>query len=328
MRRRAARASAALGSDAAEAATRPGRETDRRRTGAARTALALASLALLAAAPRASADEPAPGAPELQRPAGEPELRGRAELRAGVVLFDYLETLDGESLDREHGVIPALSGELEVGGRRAFGRLSGRLAGGTVDYHGQVQAPTAPAIDGVWASGQSDAQLLEARLEGGAWVDPARRLAVFAGVGARQWQRTIHDTVATGRDGLLYQIQGLSETYGWWDLDLGARYAIVETEGDGWDVEAALVQTVSPGIQVSYAGSNLSLDLGARLGWRASTSWRHRFAPSWFAVAGLWGEGYRFGASAAKDVGGGQAILEPDSRTFRLGLELGVGARF
>ncbi len=289
-----------------------GREVAR----AARAARAIAALALVVAASPAAAQE-------------EP-VRGRAELRAGVVLFDYLETFEGHSLDREHGVVPALAGDLEGGWGRAFGRLSFRLARGTVDYSGEVQDTQTPgsAIDGVWAHGQSDATLLEAHLQGGALVDPARRLAVFAGAGVRQWQRSIHDTVATGRDGLLYQVSGIDETYGWWELELGARYAILAGPRDAWDVEAALVQTVAPQIQVDYLGSSVSLDLGARLGWRAGTTFRHQFAPPWFLVAGLWGEGYRFGASAPKAVPGGLQILEPDSRTLRFGLEVGVGATF
>jgi hypothetical protein len=262
-------------------------------------------------------------------PRTERDLWGQTELRAGAVLFDYLETLDGHSLDREHGFVPSIAGEVEVGWRRAFGRLSLRLARGTVDYSGEVQDPTpGSAIDGVWAHGQSDATQLEGHLQGGALVDPAGRLALFAGVGLRQWQRSIQNTIATGRDGLLYQISGIDETYGWWELELGARYAILASAPEEWEVEAALVQTVAPQIRVNYLGTSYTLDLGARLGWRAGTTFRYVFGPPWFVVAGLWGEGYRFGASAPQPVGGGQAILEPDSRTFRFGLEAGVGARF
>jgi len=262
----------------------------------------------------------------MSRPArAERDLWGHAELRAGVVLLDYLETLDGQSLDREQGVVPALAAEVEAGWRRAFGRLALRFAGGSVDYSGQVQDPNDPgsAIAGVWAHGQSIATQLEAHLQGGALVDPAHRVGVFAGAGLRQWQRSIQSTTVNG-----YPVAGLNETYGWWELELGARVAILADARDDWEVEAAAVQTVAPRIQVSYQGSNLTLDLGARLGWRAGTTFRHEFAPPLFVVAGLWGEGYRFGASAPKPVGGGLEILEPDSRTFRFGLELGVGARF
>ena len=272
-------------------------------------ARALAALLLLCAARSAAAED---------------AVRLRGELRVGFASFDYVESYQGRTLDREQGVLPVLALETEVRWRRAFARLGFRLASGSVDYGGEVLAPMDAALDGVWANGESDALQLEGRLEAGAFVDPDRRLSLFAGLGVRRWRRAIQDTVAVSRDGSAVAIQGYTEAYGWGELEAGARYAVVQRGDDGWDVEARVVRTIAPSIDVAYLGSPVSLELGARLGWRAGTTYRHAFTPGWFVVAGLWGEGYAFGASGVDPV---HVILEPDSRTLRFGLELGVGGR-
>jgi hypothetical protein len=274
-------------------------------------ALAASVLALALAVPAARADD-------------DDAVRLRGELRLGVATFDYAETYAGRTLDREQGVLPAIAAEGEVRWRRPFARLAFRLASGTVGYGGEVQAPSEPALDRVWARASTDALQVEGRLEVGALVDPDRRLALLAGLGVRRWRRTIHDTVAVSRDGIAYSVQGYSETYGWGELEAGARYAILDRVASTWDVEARIVRTLAPRLDVDFPGSPVTLELGAQLGWRAATTFRHALAPRWFFVASLWGEGYGFGASAVDPVLG---ILEPDSRTLRFGLELGVGAR-
>jgi hypothetical protein len=247
----------------------------------------------------------------------------RGELRLGFATFDYAESFQGRTLDTERGVLPALAGEGELRAFGAFVRAGFRVASGSVSYGGEVQAPTEPALDGVWATGTSDARQLEGRVELGAPVDPDRRLAILAGAGLRRWHRTIRDTTAVARDGNPAFISGYSETYGWGELELGARYAILDRGPDAWDVDARLVRTIAPWISVDYFGSTVSLGLAPRLGWRAATSWRHRLAPGWFVVVTGFAEAYAFGASGTDAA---NQILEPDSRTRRFGLELGVGA--
>jgi hypothetical protein len=288
---------------------------------AAPAARALAALVLLATAPLAAGEEgrTTAGTGDAQSP--EEGLRGRVDLRAGVVSFDYAETYQGRLLDHEQGFLPAIDAEAEVRWRWAFGRLALRLAGGSLDYGGEAQS-SSPAVDGVWYHTTSDATQLEGRVELGGHVDARGRVALFLGVGARSWRRTIHDGMAVGRDGISYLIQGYAETYHWGELEAGARYVLLDRREDVWDVDARLVQTFSPGLDVDFLGSPISLALGARLGWRAATTFRHALAPQAFGVATLWGEGYGFGASAVDPV---HNVLEPDSRTYRFGLEVGVG---
>jgi hypothetical protein len=262
------------------------------------------------------------GVAQAQAPERDEGPLVRGELRLGFATFDYAETYQGRTLDTERGVLPAVSGEGELRAGGAFVRGGFRVASGSVSYGGEVQAPTDPSLDGVWAIGHSDAQQLEGRVEAGALVDPDRRLAMLVGLGLRRWHRTIHDTTALSRDGLAFAVKGYSEDYAWGELELGARYAILNRGRDGWDVEARLVRTISPMISVDYFGSTVSLGLEPRLGWRAATSWRRVLSPGWFVVVTGFGEGYAFGASGTDAATG---ILEPDSRTFRFGLEVGVG---
>jgi hypothetical protein len=179
-------------------------------------------------------------------------------------------------------------------------------------------------VDGVWYHTTSDATQLEGRLEVGGNVDPARRAALFVGVGARRWRRVIHDGSAVGRDGLVYAIQGYAETYRWGEVEAGARYAVLDRRTDVWDVELRAVQTFAPTLDVDYLGAPVSLALGPRLGWRAATTLRHVFAPGSYGVVSLWAEGYRFGASSVDPA---YNILEPDSESYRVALEVGFGFR-
>ena len=273
-----------------------------------RRARVLAALVLCAVASRGGAQE------------GRP--RGRLEARLGVQYFDYAETYQGTTLDTEQGFLPALSVEGELRGDIAYGRLALRLGRGTVDYRGLAQAsPPDPTVDGLTAVSTSDAQLLSAQLEAGAAVDPGRRLQLFLGLGARRWNRDIHDTVVVSRTGVPTPLHGPSEVYSWFLLDVGARYAILETPRDGWDVEASLLRTLAPRIEVGFQGSTVSLDLGAQFGWRVGSTYRRALRKDLSFTAGAWAEGYAFGASAVDPTFG---ILEPDSRTVTVGVDVGV----
>ena len=248
--------------------------------------------------------------------------RGRIELRLGAQVFDYAETYQGATLDTEQGVLPALSAEGELRGEIGYGRLSLRLASGTVDYSGHVQtSPPDPTLDGLDVKSTTGTLLLSARLEGGALVDAERRWAVFAGLAARKWNRDIHDTTVVSRTGVLTAISGISEVYTWLVLDAGTRYVLVRHPEGTWDLEAAVLYTTRASIDVSLMGSSVSLSLGPRFGWRVASTYRHALRSDLFLTAGLWAEGYAFGQSAVNTTFG---ILEPDSRTLGVGLDVGI----
>ena len=292
----------------------------RRRTGA-HTALAVAVGALL-------------GAPGTARAVPE----GHAEVRLGLQRFDYAEyDRGGVFLDGEKGFVPALSGALEVRFDRAFAGAAVRLAHGSVDYDGHTQGSGDPNVDGLPLRTTTDATFVSGALEGGLLVGPRRTVALLVAAGARRWSRDIQATTVSSRAGQPTEVVGLSEIYAWYELAAGVRWTFLERPGTSWDVEARVTRTVSAEISVDLAGpfgvdQTARMGLGARIGGRVGSSFRQDLQPGTFLVVGLWAEEYAFGASepfVLVDAGGiTRAISEPRSRTYDLGLDLGIGGRF
>lgn len=263
---------------------------------------------------------------------------GRAELRLGLLRFGYAEHGDpGPALDREAGLVPAVSGELELRGSRLFGRAAARLAQGHVTYDGRTQSLGDPALDGLPIRSKTDVTFVSGRLEGGAFVDAGRRLGLFAGAGARRWTRDIRDAALLARDGTPVTVAGLSEIYSWYELEAGVRWTFLSRPRTSWDLEVRGVRTIGPEISVDLArgfgiDETARMRLGARTGWRAGTAFRQDVEPGVFLVIALFAEGYAFGASGLHvfhDADGvARAISEPRSETLTGGLEVGVGGRY
>lgn len=286
-----------------------------RRTGLA--ALAAAAVATWAAPARA-----------------EPGTDGRFEVRAGLLRFDYEERDRNAFLDGEEGFVPQLTVEGEVRVDRFFGRAMFRLAKGSVDYTGSVQSTDA-SLDGLPVQATSDATLLQGELQAGGFLDEGRRLALFGAFGARQWTRDIQGTTVTSRTNVPTQISGLSEVYTWYELQAGARWIFLERAGTGWDVDVRLVRTFAANISVDlspFGGpSSVEMGLGSRTGWRVGSTFRQDLEGTLFLAATVWAEGYAFGRSDVHTVTaplGAGGILEPDSSTVNVALELGIGGRF
>lgn len=292
-----------------------------RTTGAHTALLAVAAVAL------AGAPGPARAVPD-----------GRAEVRLGVQRFDYAEYGGaGELLDKETGFVPALSGALELRFDRLLAGASVRLAHGSVDYDGHTQGSGDPNFDGLPLRTTTDTTFISGALEGGVLVDPARRVALLVAVGGRRWTRDIRGATVVSRTGQPAEVVALSEIYAWYELGAGVRVLVLDRPGTSWDVEARLTRTAAAEISVDLAGpfgvdQTATMGLGARTGGRIGSTFRHDLQPGTFVVAGLWAERYAFGASGPFVFvdGGGvtRAISEPRSRTYGLGLDLGIGGRF
>ena len=282
----------------------------RRRAGAGWRVAAAAAVAIAFAAPARAAES----------------SNGFGEVRLGLMHFDYAEYENGMFLDGEKGWIPSVTGELELHRDRLFGRVMLRYASGSVDYNGQTQSGTPLQT-------QSDATFLQGEVQVGGFVDPAKRLALFGGLGARRWTRAIQDTA---------QASGYTEVYSWGELQAGLRWTFLQKPGDSWDVDARLVRTFNAGISIDLTKfgiqpGNPSLDLGAETGWRIGSTFRHDLGASRLVLAvSAWAEGYAFGRSediqiydpSAPPGLQNQLLHEPDSKTTNLGLEVGIGGRF
>lgn len=280
----------------------------------AATVAALAAAALAAWAAPARAEQP----------------RGQLEVRVGLMRFDYEERdpLTNAFLDGEEGFVPALTVEGDLRVERFFGRAMVRLAKGSVDYDGHVQSSSAN-FDGLPLRTTTDASFLQGELQLGGFVDERERVALFVALGARRWGRDIQGATATGRDGSPAAIAGLTETYTWYELQLGTRWTFLELPSTSWDVEWRLVRTAAAEISIDlspFGGpSSVTLGLGSRTGWRLGSTVRHDVSGNLFLAATLWAEGYSFGQS---DLNTTYGILEPDSSTVNAGLEVGFGGRF
>ncbi|MCU7923289.1 MAG: outer membrane beta-barrel protein, partial [Candidatus Thiodiazotropha sp. (ex Dulcina madagascariensis)] len=130
---------------------------------------------------------------------------GSAWLGLTALAFDYEEFGDqGDSLDREQGLLPGLVAGADIEHERWFVGASLSWSSGDADY-------TSPAVDT-----RTDEDILNLELMAGtrlfAWEE--QRLSLIAGVGYRKWRRNIRSTA---------QAYGLDETYRWGYGLLGLR---------------------------------------------------------------------------------------------------------
>ena len=225
----------------------------------------------------------------------------------------------GDTLDTEDGWIPSFG--VRARGRvwRLVGELSGRLARGDLTYEGLVQSLG-------WVRSTSGARYLDGAAQVGAVVDPWGRLTLLVGATARRWDRDIHaSTLASG--GSTTPVRGLSEVYSWYELEAAARATLVATPRLAWLAEVRVLRTVSPYLSVDWNGTDIGLSLGPRTGWGAETELQLTLRPGLFVSAGAAIERLGFGASGL--VPAGRAwINEPESETWNVRVDVGVGARF
>jgi hypothetical protein len=225
----------------------------------------------------------------------------------------------GDTLDTEDGWIPSLGVRVRGRAWRLVGELSGRLARGDLAYEGLV-----PSLG--WVRSTSASRFLEGALRAGVVVDPWGRVALLAGAAARRWDRDIRGTtIASG--GITTPVRGLSEVYAWYELDAAARATLVETPRLAWLAEVRVLRTASPHLTVDWSGTDVGLSLGSRTGWGGETELQVTLRPGLFLTAGAAIERLGFGASGLVPAGR-TWINEPDSETWNVRLDLGIGARF
>jgi hypothetical protein len=256
---------------------------------------------------------------------GPGPLAGSVELGGGAVHFDYAERgRSGVFLDGEQGWVPGLELRAELAPGRLFVVASGRLAKGSVAYDGRTQS-SVPANDDLPVTTTTRTDFARVELQGGGWLDPGRRLGIYAGAAARRWSRDIRPTTVVSRSGATIRVGGLDELYLWGELQAGVRLAAVEAGRVRLELDGRLLQVVGPRLAVDWAGERVALKLGALPGWRLGAALRIEVATPWFVVLEGSAEGYRFGAS---DVDPASGIMEPASETTNVELGARLGARF
>lgn len=256
--------------------------------------------------------------------AAEP-LRGSVEAGFGIAWSGYDERgPTGRVLDRETGFLPSASLAAELEHSLGFAGLAASARMGDLRYEGRTQSPNA-AFDDLPVATTSRARVLGADLRMGAFVDPDRRLAPYAGVGWRSWKREILSTAVVSRTGSTAVVPELDEAYSWLELQLGARCTLARSARTEWRLDARVLRVVGGRVVVSRPGGDVALDLGDRTGGRLALAVRVAVAPRWHVVVEGHGALWSFGASPVDAVA---LLYEPDSESRTVGIEVRAGATF
>ncbi len=234
--------------------------------------------------------------------------------------FSYEEFKeDGDQLNKEDGWIPGLKGEI----KHAFGywRASGLFSyfAGNANYDGQTQGGEPFETD-------TDEKLLRAglRLERNIHTNIFPEFAIYSGFSYCRWQRDIK-----GSDG----VNGLFETYKWWETALGLVIPIESAPNREWHFEISFFYTVDPSLEVELPGfEDPTLDLGERFGlrFRAQHTWWTRTGIGY--TLGVFAEGWNFGRSEDEPLLQNGVVVgtvhEPRSESRHWGFTLSVSQRF
>ncbi len=256
--------------------------------------------------------------------AAEPAL-GSIEGGFALVWLDYAERdPTGRVLDRESGLLPTATVAVELHASRWFARLSASAGAGDLRYDGRTQSLNA-AFDDLPVESTSGARFPAVELRAGAFVDPERRLALYAGSAYRAWEREIAPTTVVSRSGSTAQVPELDEHYSWFELQGGVRCTFVRTALTDWQLDARLTRVIGGRVVVDNASGDVMLHPGDRFGGRLALAVRVAVAPRWYLlVEGHWAL-WRFGASP---VDASSLLYEPESESRTAGLEARAVATF
>ncbi len=219
---------------------------------------------------------------------GEPDRAIAASLGVGLLQFEF-EEFDAQDrrLVKESGWLPGLEGRFKVTGQRATLSIDLGYYSGDVDYDGQTSA-------GVPIDSTTDADILDIALEA-AYQLPLGlppRVYFYAGGGYRRWDRNIQSVGA---------VAGLDETYQWWRAETGVKLQLARGP-HAWDLEAGLLRTLSPQVEVDFGATfdTVTLDLGERWGWRTAAGWSHQVAPQLTAGVNVFYASWDLGQSGVE----------------------------
>lgn len=258
---------------------------------------------------------------------GEAPLADRrvlVEVGGRAVAVDYAEHgANGVFLDGETGIVPALTGAVEVRVGPASLRASLAVGGASLRYAGHAQSGSAQ-LNGLPITSTSAAHRVDADAELTVVIPYARGLAVVTAAGRRRWDRRIHGTTVVSRAGATVAVGGLSERYAWDVVGAGIRAPLASTDRLTWDAEARITRTVGPAVTVATGSGDVRLPLGARWGYAAGSTLRAALGPGVVARLGFRLERWDFGASDLDRSG----WWEPRSTTSTATYELGAGVSF
>ncbi len=277
--------------------------------GAGCTLLRAAAVAALLAAPALAA----------------PAVRGSVEGGFSLARLDYVERGPTDSvLDRESGLLPAATLALELHPSRWSARVSASAGAGDLRYAGRTQSPDV-SFDDLPVETTSGARVLALELQGGAFVDPGRRLALYAGAAYRAWQRRIASTTVVSRSGSVARVPELDEEYSWFELLGGVRCTLSRTWLGDWLLDARLSRVIGGRVVVDLPAEDATLHPGDRFGGRLASAFRFSLASGWSLLVEAHWARWRLGASP---VDPRSLLYEPESESRTVGLDTRLVAKF
>ncbi len=234
---------------------------------------------------------------------------------------NYSETYNGATLDGESGSIPGLGVTARATGRRgAYGQIGMRYFSGNDTYTGQLQNGT-PAV------GLTGNRILVLEARMGQVFPAARDLTVlpFTEFGFRTWRRDLggqEPYTETYRNAWLGT--GVSELYApaW----AGASRPLVVS------ASASASETFDASMATSglsaYGTPDESFGLGHKFRYSLALAADYAMTRRLYLRFGVRYEQFGYGASAPVPIGGGYAMLEPNSTTRETTLHAGIVGSF
>lgn len=248
---------------------------------------------------------------------GTPAFAGVEEwyLYPSFQYFTWEEFSGGRRLLKEDGPQFGVGGgvRFDLYRKSLLLKVNGEMFGGEVDYDGQTQSGQPVKTDVIYFGTKLESDI--------GWRIPlaAGSVEPFAGLGYRWWLRSIQDSTAFQPDGTPFPVGGYTEVWHTLYTRLGLRGNLAVdsdlslfAEGGGKypflnrnmvDFPGAGHVTIEPEPRWSAFA-----EIGARYG---------RFRPTLFY------EGFRFGQSPAVPIGGGLALLQPQSDSDIFGINFG-----
>lgn len=229
---------------------------------------------------------------------------------------------NGALFDREDGVIPGISILLAVSknGWRVGGCFS--LFMGGVDYNGYSQnlvtgalSPLATRTSQDIVDGYVFAEYRKSELS-------QTEVIPYFGLGYHYWLREIQN----GIDDAGNFVPGLSETYDWKYVFVGAKHFISMTHRSELGIDFRLLRIIDPvmTIDLGFAGlPRVSYDLGPRFGWRLAIPWHSSLDSVAQFIIEPYIESWELGQSRVK-----YGFYEPPSKTRNYGISVGITQRF
>lgn len=264
---------------------------------------------------------PLQAAPVQGRAAAAYDTSLKLSLGPAVLGFRYREeSADGSLLDQERGALPGFCAAAAQGRGRVFVRVAGCYYRGTVSYDGHTQS-------GVPVSTDTDESLGDGRLEVGArfGVPGARVYRIYGLVGYRRWERTIRSTPS---------VNGLSETYTWPYVGLGANGVLLRRGRWQWNADLQLREPVRPRVHIDFRGlyDTSTVRPAALPGFRLALPLTYRLSPTTGVTVTPYWDFWRLGKSDVNTLYQGGVpvgtVHEPASRTSSPGVSLQVYARY